>query len=103
MRNGMSVKEVYDALDQLERIKKSYADLLERSRTAESIIAQVKHIINRTMIQYQSIVMSPSTPRADKLEFKGKISGLGEALQILDNNMRPVLPLDNLEDAEYVD
>lgn len=100
MLTGMSVKEVYEALDQLLRIEESYAELLERTRVAESNIRWAKDTINRTISQYWNVVLSPLASRDDKLEFEGKISGLREALQILDDTMRPVRLPHELEDDE---
>lgn len=103
MRNGMSVKEVYEALDQLDRIKESYAELQERTHNVQSNIRWAKDTINRTISQYWNVVLSPLASRDDKLEFEGKISGLREALQILDDTIRPVRLPEEMEDDEDAD
>lgn len=100
MRNGMSVKEIYEALDRLERITESYEDLRTSLDNVVTNVSWVKDRIKRTMMQYQNLVMSPVASRADKLEFKGKISGLEEALHILDDTLRPVRLGNVLEEDE---
>lgn len=81
-RLGMSVQEIYDKLDQLDRLKKAYAD---KQAECEGLhLAIMKSIgYNFTTSETYRRVASLSDNNLDKLEFLGKAAGLLEASRVL--------------------
>lgn len=82
MRNGMSVQEVYDALDQLERLKEAYEKQRQEYLKLQTAVARADWYFDKTAETYKRVADSAETFE-DELEFLSKASGLLEARQIL--------------------
>lgn len=96
MRNGMSVKEVYERLDQCDRLEKAYTNLRFKHDVVLGNFYLIADLILRTAAQYQNLISDPMASKDDVLEFSGKISGLKEAWRIINN----VFPNRILEDCD---
>lgn len=81
-RLGMSVQEIYDALDQLDRLKEAYKEKQDEYAKIKTAIDKTEDYIFRTSETYRRVANSSDDCR-DKLEFLGKSSGLIEAWMIL--------------------
>lgn len=82
MRNGMSVQEVYDALDQLERLKEAYEKQRQEHLKLQSVVARADLYMNKIEEIYKRLSDSADSFE-DQLEFLAKAYGLFEARQIL--------------------
>ena len=83
MRNGMSVQEIYEKLDQFDRLKEAYDKELEGRMKLERYIQDVIQHIERTMNDYKRISLDHKTSYEDKCEFRNRYNGLLEALVIM--------------------
>ena len=88
MRNGMSVKEVYKRLDQCDRLEEAYDKLWYRHVSMSSSLNKITMRLIRTAGQYAAITKDPSATKEDILEFRGKMSGLNEACQIIEEILK---------------
>lgn len=86
MRNGMSVEEVYEKLDRLEKLEKEYAglatDFMDLVAAYDDLVNGVGKAVfyfDNVSNMYANAVASPEATKEDELEFGGKISGLAEA------------------------
>lgn len=86
MRNGMSVEEVYEKLDQLEKLEKDYAglatdymDLVAAYDDLVTDIGKAVYYFDNVSNMYANAAASPEATKEDELEFGGRISGLAEA------------------------
>ena len=95
MRNGMSVKEVYKRLDQCDRLEEAYDKLLYQHVSMTSSLWKVTTHLIRTADQYAAITKDPSATKEDILEFRGKMSGLNEACQIIEDILKEDLKTAN--------
>lgn len=86
MRNGMSVKEIYDALDSLERLREAFHD--QRDEYNKLHIAIAKSIsYNSSTAETYKRVASLCDNDVEKAEFLGKAAGLLEASRMLKKYM----------------
>ena len=85
MRNGMSVQEIYDALDQLDRLIKAYDEERNKNISLKTELNDICWTIDRTIRQYTNLADDPETQLQDRIEFKGRAKGLFEAKQIIRN------------------
>ena len=85
MRNGMSVKEIYDKLDQLDRLKVTYEKEQDTRLELENIIIHLAHTILRTSRRYNDIAAACLEERRheDASEFAYRSKGLIECGQVL--------------------
>ena len=90
MRNGMSVTEVYEKLDRLEKLEKDYAglatDYMDLVAAYDNLVNEVDKAVfyfDHIAGMYANVAASTEATGEDKLEFAGKISGLGEAKEYL--------------------
>ncbi len=86
-RLGMSVQEIYDALDQLDRLKEAYTEKQAEYASLKTAIDKTEDYIFRTSETYRRVANSSDDYR-DKLEFLGKSSGLIEAWMVLRKNLK---------------
>lgn len=82
MRNGMSVKEIYDALDRLKRLEKAYGEKQAECDRLSSIIQESIDYNVTTATTYQRVATSADN-LTDKFEFLSKAAGLLEATIII--------------------
>lgn len=82
MRNGMSVQEVYDALDQLDRLKEAFERQRQEHLKLQTAVARAEWYLGKTAKTYKQVSDSAESFE-DQLEFLAKASGLLEARQIL--------------------
>lgn len=86
-RNGMSVREIYDALDQRDRL----AERLKKERAKyDALIKQINVACSKLMysdLNYQRLANLPNSGATDedRLEFRYRAKGLKEAADILAN------------------
>lgn len=83
MRNGMSVKEIYDALDERDRLKNALQKEREANAKRMGAINKALNYISKSANDYEAIAYTPNITKADKIEFLGKASGLVEAWLII--------------------
>ena len=83
MRNGMSVKEIYEALDERDRLKNALQKEREANSKLMGAINKALNYIDKTADDYKTIAYTPNIAKADKIEFLGKASGLVEAWLII--------------------
>lgn len=83
MRNGMSVKEIYEALDERDRLKNALQKELESNAKLIGAINKALNYIDKCADDYKTIAYTPNITKADKIEFLGKSSGLVEAWLII--------------------
>ena len=83
MRNGMSVKEIYDALDQRERLIHAYEKERQQHIELKKAVGDAYYRMSRTVKDYIRIADDPNTCISDHIEFRSRASGLSEAMQIL--------------------
>ena len=90
MRNGMSVEEVYAKLDRLEELEKDYAGLATDYMSLVEAYDELVNKLGKAVFyfdhiagMYANVAASPEATGEDKLEFAGKISGLGEAKEYI--------------------
>lgn len=83
MRNGMSVKEVYDRLDKCDRLeamaakeKARYDDLVKRVKAAI-------YGIDNAVRTYDMCAEDPEIEERDMWELDGRVDGLREAKEYL--------------------
>ena len=81
-RNGMSVKEIYEALDRLERLEKAYNEKRIECEKLTKVIQKSIDYNVRTSTQYHRVASSTEN-LSDKLEFLSKASALLEATTIM--------------------
>ena len=86
-RLGMSVQEVYDALEQLDRLKEAYKEKQEEYMKIKTVLDKTEDYIFRTSETYRRVANSSDDYR-DKLEFLGKSSGLIEAWMVLRKHLK---------------
>lgn len=58
MRNGMSVKEIYEKLDQFDRLKEAYIKDQEKRLDLEDIIIRLLRTAVRTGRQYTNVAQA---------------------------------------------
>lgn len=98
MRNGMSVEEVYEKLDQLEKLEKEYAglatdymDLVAAYDDLVNGIGKAVFYFDHIATIYTNVAASPEATGEDKLEFAGKIVGIKEAKEYILNVLKECL------------
>lgn len=90
MRNGMSVKEIYDSLDQLDRLKEAFKkEQEERMRLERVINKAVSEMVSTGMTYTRIAAEAPEHDACTKLEFSSKSSGLLEGVIILRKYTNP--------------
>ena len=83
MRNGMSVKEIYEALDERDRLKNALQKEREANAKLESSIGKALWYICENADDYNNLARFHCDAKADKIEFHAKASGLLEAVSII--------------------
>lgn len=90
MRNGMSVKEIHDALDQFDRLKKAYNELREENdRLKQAVDKSVTELLS-TASTYNRIADNAALhDDITKVEFSSRCIGLLEACEIIRKYTNP--------------
>lgn len=83
MRNGMSVKEIYEALDERDGLKNALQKERETNAKLESSISKALWYICENADDYNNLARFHCDIKADKIEFRAKASGLLEAVSII--------------------
>lgn len=85
MRNGMSVREIYEALDQRDLLIKRLLEERDRYAKLESRIRDACWDLERTAEQYVSLAECQNIGGwdDDRLEFLYRAKGLKEAVNIM--------------------
>lgn len=85
MRNGMSVREIYEALDHRDRLIERLREERDRYAKLESRIRDVCFDITHTARQYVNIAECQDVGASDEdqLEFLYRAKGLKEAVKIM--------------------
>lgn len=90
MRNGMSVKEVYDSLDQLDRLKGAFKKEQEkRIRLENAINKAVSEMFSTAMTYTRIAIDAPEREVLTKIEFSSQSTGLLEATTIIRKYTNP--------------
>lgn len=84
MRNGMSVQEIYQALDQRDRLNEAYGQELQKHLTLRQVVRKVRDRISNNMETYQRISKDRTNSEEDRQDFHNRAEGLREALTIID-------------------
>lgn len=80
MRNGMSVKEIYDKLDRYDRLQAAYSEELRKTKDLGKILQEIFDCVEFTANDYAQISYVMSNSMDDRVEFKHRAQGLREAL-----------------------
>lgn len=85
MRNGMSVKEIYEKLDQFDRLKEAYIKEQEKRLNLENIIIHLLHTAVRTSGQYNDVAQAClDEKRLDEAgQFASRSQGILECTKVL--------------------
>ena len=83
MRNGMSVKEIYEALDERDRLKNALQKEREAYAKLEDSIGKALWYICESSDDYNNLARFHCDTKADKILFRAKASGLLEAVTIV--------------------
>lgn len=81
-RLGMSVQEVYDSLNRLERLEKAYEEKRTECEKLNQAIFKAIEYNTKTAMDYRRVAES-SDNNLDKIEFFSKASGLIESIRML--------------------
>lgn len=77
---GMSVKEIYDALDHRERLIDAYKEKQDECARLHAVIDKsIEHMLE-TAMHYDNVAQVAENP-ADKIEFLCRSAGLQEAVR----------------------
>ena len=79
MRNGMSVKEIYDKLDGYDRLQAAYMAERDRNGKVLMMLQEMIKTIDSTASDYTKISWLTSNHYEDRVEFKHRALGLIEA------------------------
>lgn len=79
---GMSVKEIYEALEHRERLIEAYKEKQEECVRLRSVIDKAVDRILTTAMQYNNVAKTSNDP-VDILEFLSKSAGLQEAVRYM--------------------
>lgn len=81
---GMSVQEIYKALQQRDRLNLAYCTELEKHLKLRQAVRKIRERIDRTMKDYIRIAADKTNSWEDRQDFRNKVDGLNEALIIID-------------------
>lgn len=79
---GMSVKEIYEALEHRERLIEAYKEKQDECVRLRSVIDKAVDRILETAMQYNDVAKTSSDP-VDILEFLSRSAGLQEAIRYM--------------------
>ena len=80
--SGMSVKEIYEALEHRERLIEAYKEKQDECVRLRSVIDKAVDRILTTAMQYNDVARTAEDP-ADTLEFLSRSAGLQEAVRYM--------------------
>ena len=83
MRNGMSVKEIYEALDERDGLKSALMRERQNTADAKKLIHKICDYIDKTAMDYIRIADATDTELEDEIEFRFRAAGLLEAMIII--------------------
>lgn len=83
MRNGMSVKEIYEALDERDGLIVELQKQREANTKLESSIGKALRYICMSADDYNNLALLHCDTKADKIMFRAQASGLLEAVSII--------------------
>ena len=85
MRNAMSVKEIYEKLDQFDRLKEAYTKEQEKRLNIENIIIHLLRTAVRTGKQYNDVAQAClDAKRFDEAgQFASRSQGVIECAEVL--------------------
>ena len=82
--NGMSVQDIYKALQQRDRLNVAYCTELDKHLKLRQSVRTIRERINRNINDYRRIASDRAISLEDRQDFRNKAAGLGEALIIID-------------------
>lgn len=87
MRNGMSVREIYEALDERDRLREYAKQERNKREMLEKHINYAYWELTNTCLQYKNLANGPY-PAGDRIEFGYRAKGLAEAIDILRRSVK---------------
>lgn len=82
MRNGMSIKEIYEAIDERDRLRELLNEERRKREISERRIHDACWKLACTCAQYRRLASMPYSAE-DRFEFGYRAKGLEEAIDIL--------------------
>lgn len=87
MRNGMSVKEVYDALEQHDRLLSAYQQLTHEYIELIKTVREIYDRVEQTAKNYRTLARDRTNNYEDQCDFYNRNAGLLEALTIVEMSL----------------
>lgn len=83
MRNGMSVEEIRERLNDYDALAQDYMNLVGEYNELRDRLAKLIFYLDHVGLMYLNVASSDEATDEDKIEFNGKIAGLMEAKKYL--------------------
>lgn len=82
--SGMSVQDIYKALQQRDRLNVAYCTELDKHLNLRRAVRKIRERVIRTMKDYVRLAADKTNSWEDRQDFRNKADGLNEALTIID-------------------